>query len=105
MKCSHEEAKAYLHTRIPRSKVRKSQEHYLQEIAPQTVQFPLHKDNSSGYRGVSYDKAKRKWVASISYNSRQRHLGYFYKAIQAAKAYDDAVRLYGKSPRLLNFPE
>lgn len=51
----------------------------------------LRKNNTSGYRGVSYRKRNKKWEAKISINSKTMHLGLFSIPKLAAKAYDNAV--------------
>lgn len=48
------------------------------------------RDNTSGYKGVSWIKPKKKWLARIKLRGRDRHLGYFATALEAAKAYDEA---------------
>jgi len=47
--------------------------------------------NKSGYRGVSRHKRDKKWLARIGINGKQKHLGRFNTAIEAAKAYDSYV--------------
>lgn len=37
----------------------------------------LHTNNTSGVKGVSWRKDVSKWVANISYENKQYHLGYF----------------------------
>lgn len=44
------------------------------------------------YRGVIYNRGKRKWQAYLGVRGRQLHLGYFETAEQAAAAYNDAAR-------------
>jgi len=51
----------------------------------------LRANNTSGYRGVSWHKTKNKWGASIRVNSKLNNIGYFNKALDAAKAYDQYV--------------
>lgn len=51
----------------------------------------IQSNNTSGYRGVNFDKAKQKWRAQIHYKNKNRHLGYFKNKIDAAKAYDQYV--------------
>lgn len=64
----------------------------------------LRSTNSSGYKGVSYDRQKNYWQARIRVEKRQAFLGYFDSPIKAAKAYDAAAkRFYGKFA-VLNFP-
>ncbi len=55
-----------------------------------TINRPLHKNNSSGYRGVSYDKTTKKWVARIVSNYRQLVLGQFADMEDAIAAYNRA---------------
>jgi hypothetical protein len=59
----------------------------------------------SGYKGVCYDKAKRRWRAAIVNHGRRIHLGYFEDKIEAAKAYDAAARKYCGQFARTNFPE
>lgn len=55
---------------------------------------PRH--NTSGYKGVCYDKARRKWKAYIHYRNRIVNLGRFESREAAARAYDDASnQLFG----------
>ena len=50
------------------------------------------KSNTSGYRGVSYDKSNRKWRVSITFNNKYKNLGRFKCRLEAAYAYDEYVR-------------
>jgi len=45
-----------------------------------------HKPTSQ-YRGVSWNKAKKMWVAKF----RQKIIGYFYDELEAARAYNAAA--------------
>ena len=64
----------------------------------------LYKSNSSGQRGVTWSKDKRKWMVKINKNGDSIFYGYFSNIIEAAKAYDKAaIRFYGKDAKL-NFP-
>ena len=47
--------------------------------------------NTSGYRGVSWHKMDRAWVANISWNGKAYHLGCFPTKELAAQAYNDFV--------------
>lgn len=51
----------------------------------------LQRNNSSGYRGVSWKKDKQKWKAYLMVNNKQVHLGYFTDIKSAALAYDNKV--------------
>lgn len=50
--------------------------------------------NTSGYKGVSWDKARAKWVARISANGRYRCLGRFDDPWEAAQTYNAAAIEY-----------
>jgi len=60
--------------------------------------------NGSKYKGVSWDKERKLFVASIRCNGKYYHLGRFKSEIKAAKAYDKKAReLFGEFA-YLNFP-
>jgi len=61
--------------------------------------------NTSGFKGVSFDKRSAKWVASIRSNGQYIHIGSFDLAEEAAHAYDVAARCHHKAFARLNFPE
>jgi hypothetical protein len=51
-------------------------------------------NNTSGYKGVSWEKRMDKWLASITVNYKQMNLGYFTDIIEAALAYNEAAIKY-----------
>ncbi len=51
-------------------------------------------NNTSGYKGVVWDNAKRKWRARIRVDGTLVHLGYFSVPEDAARAYDVGARMY-----------
>jgi len=61
--------------------------------------------NYSKYKGVSWKKVNRKWVARIGFEKKEIHLGYFHSEIDAAKAYDRAAIKYHGKFASLNFPQ
>ena len=62
------------------------------------------KNNKSGYKGVSWSKLRKKWVAHISINGKRTNLGGFSDIVEAAKMYDNnAVRTFGEFAKT-NFP-
>lgn len=63
----------------------------------------LRKNNSSGYKGVSWSKHKRKWEAQIWFNGKGIYLGRFPTAEQAARAYDEAANKLHVEFAVLNF--
>lgn len=52
---------------------------------------PKRKNNTSGYKGVSWNKKYGKWVAYIGIDWKRRHLGYFETAEAAHAAYSAAA--------------
>ena len=48
-------------------------------------------DSTSGFKGVTWCKARRKWIASIGYNYKRFHLGAFDTAEDAHRAYKKAA--------------
>lgn len=59
---------------------------------------------SSEYKGVSWDKERRKWAAFIKINKKNTPLGRFDLEVDAATAYDRAaVEAYGPFA-VVNFP-
>lgn len=52
-----------------------------------------HRDNTSGFKGVSWNKAKQKWRAYITLNGKEKHLGLFSTAEAARDAYAAANAL------------
>lgn len=62
------------------------------------IGVPSH--NTSGFKGVSYNRMMGKWTAYIRCRGRRYHLGAFATAEAAAAAYDEAaVRLFGRFAR------
>lgn len=55
---------------------------------------PVRSTNRSGVTGVYYHSCARKWVALISVDKKQRHLGVFDTAEQAAAARKFAEQQY-----------
>lgn len=51
----------------------------------------IKKTNTSGYKGVSWNKVCSKWSSRIFVNKRALHLGSFLTAEEAAKAYNNAI--------------
>lgn len=60
----------------------------------------LRKDSSSGYKGVSWKKDKKKYKAYINFEGKQLHLGYFSDPIEASRVYDEyAIKLFKEFAR------
>lgn len=60
---------------------------------------------TSSYKGVSWHRRGRKWMALITVNQRHIYLGLFVSEIDAAAAYDAAARAAFGEYALPNFPE
>ena len=59
-----------------------------------------YKNNSSGYKGVSWSKNRSKWRARIAVNRKERHLGFFDTPELAHMAYcKAAAELHGEFAR------
>ena len=50
----------------------------------------LSKNNTSGYRGVSWNSGMQKYQAQITFKRKGYHLGYFSTAEEASAAYQTA---------------
>ena len=51
----------------------------------------MFKNNTSGYKGVNWNKREKVWKASITKNNKRVGLGVFKTAREAAIAYNNAV--------------
>lgn len=60
------------------------------------------KINSSGYKGVSFHKQRNKFRAYITIENKQKWLGYYETALEAAIAYNSAALEYYKEFAKLN---
>lgn len=70
----------------------------------QNSQNKLRSDNTSGYKGVCWDKEQKKWVVHITVNKKLVHLGRFTDITMAALTYDKAAIKYFGEFASLNFP-
>lgn len=62
-------------------------------------------DNTSGFKGVSWNPQRNMWRADIQEINKHRFLGHFYGIKIAAKAYDlAALKCFGEFAKL-NFPD
>jgi len=66
---------------------------------------PSSHGGTSRYKGVWWEKDKRKWRAAVGFNGKIKHLGAFDNEIEAAKARDAAAKKYHGQFAWLNFPD
>jgi hypothetical protein len=64
---------------------------------------PLRMDNTSGFKGVSWDIVHEKWNAKLAFQGRRINLGFFSSAIEAAQVYDKALRKFFGDFARVNF--
>ena len=56
----------------------------------------LNKNSTSGYRGISWDKAREKWTAQLSLNYKHIYLGRFVDINDARRVVQEAIKKYHK---------
>ena len=75
---------------------------------PLPGEAPAANMTSSSYRGVSWNKWAKKWQASTSYQvngkKKRKSFGYYADEVEAARAYDDGVRMMRGPDAKVNFP-
>jgi len=54
----------------------------------------VNKSNTSGYKGVSWNKETNKWLVIIRINKKQTYLGRFTCRHEAARVWNTAARMY-----------
>lgn len=66
-----------------------------------TANQGIKSNNTSGYKGVTWDKRKKKWMAQYTLDYKHYFIGYFDNLIEAAKAYDSkALEVWGEYARV-----
>lgn len=60
------------------------------------------KNNTSGWKGVCWHKASKKWVAKINHQGKRFDLGLFDTTTAAAAAYNDAALMFHGKFAVLN---
>lgn len=64
----------------------------------------LRKGSTSKYKGVHWNKSKKRWCVRIKLNGKRKHLGYFTTEQEAALAYNKAAKEhFGKYANLNDF--
>ena len=77
--------------------------HVKKEIPKIKKRKIMRSHNKTGFNGVH--KQGNKFKAMISVNGKQKYLGLFTKARDAAMAYDEAIVKYHQPRTKFNFPE
>jgi len=62
---------------------------------------PKQRNNTSGFKGVSWEKSANKWRTQITFNGKRIHLGLFIDKLEAAKTYNrKSIELFGEFAHL-----
>lgn len=64
----------------------------------------LRRENSTGYKGVTWKRSRQKYAAQITVGGKYKYLGMWDSAVEAALAYDRAARDAFGAFALVNFP-
>lgn len=64
----------------------------------------LSKNNTSGYKGVSWLKREKRWHSQIVVNRKLVYIGNYFCLMKAVRAYDEAATKYFGDFANLNFP-
>ncbi|MGD9110575.1 MAG: AP2/ERF family transcription factor [Phycisphaerales bacterium] len=59
---------------------------------------------TSKYKGVTFHRRQKRFIARVTVNGKRLHLGSFINEIDAARAYDEAAKKYYGKYACLNFP-
>lgn len=62
----------------------------------------FNKNNSTGFKGVTYRENEDRYIAQITYNRKNYYLGIYKSPISAARAYNRAAKKYFKEFSKLN---
>lgn len=62
----------------------------------QMLNRSIFKNNTSGFKGVTFNRNRNKWVATININGKLVNLGGFDEVLDAAKARKEAEALHYK---------
>jgi hypothetical protein len=68
-----------------------------------TAKLSGRRKATSRFVGVCWDKSRGEWLAQIRRNNRSKNLGRYPNEVDAALAYDEAVRKYFGPAAICNF--
>lgn len=61
----------------------------------------ISKNNTSGFKGVCWNKRKNRWMVRLGFNYKELFLGYFDDLEEAVKIYNqNAIKYFGEFARL-----
>lgn len=63
-----------------------------------------NKNNTSGYKGVSWNKNAKKWIVHVGFNGKDIYCGLYIDPTEAATVYDKEIFKYHGKDAILNFP-
>ena len=66
--------------------------------------IPMFRTNTSGFKGVNWDKEHNRWRSRISFHNKRIGLGWYIDPQDAARVYDKAALFYFGEFARLNFP-
>ena len=70
------------------------------DVSENLANSKVWKNNSSGYRGVSYHKRNKRWQAKIHFKGKLTHLGWYDTPEEASRAYERGAReIFGEFKR------
>ena len=61
-------------------------------------------NSSSQYKGVFWNKPRKRWTATGKFEGKKKHLGHFKVEEDAARAYDNYMKQFDSEFIYLNFP-
>ncbi|MFH1370783.1 MAG: HNH endonuclease [Planctomycetota bacterium] len=61
------------------------------------------RNGTSRYKGVCFHRRRRKWIGRIKIHGKSIFLGHFDREVEAARAYDEAAKIYHGEFARLNF--
>ena len=65
----------------------------------------IFRNNTSGYRGVSFKRASKKWLAEFQLDGKKMNLGLFETPQEAARIYNQtAIKYLGEKAKLNDIP-
>jgi hypothetical protein len=93
-----------IQNRNPNASTNFPREQYENKAYTERPKIHIQRNNTSGYRGVTWFKKNKNWQVSIDHEKNRIHVGYFSDKIEAARAYDRKVIELRYLSAYTNFP-